>query len=312
MITKKKTHKPRKQNDELLKGAFEENFVDFLRFLYPDADEIFDLSKDIEFMDKELLSIIPNRERQKGKRVADLLAKVYMKDGSHKYILLNIEIEGGNDAEFAGRIYEYNYRIWDRHRISVATIAVYTGGHNQPRPSEYRREVLDTSLYFKYRAYHILDHTEDELLAMNNIFALLVLACQKALLEDKISEDELNEDRSTIARVLIKSGKYDHDRIIRFFVFLKNFLYVNNKELNRIFDEEIIKLSGGTIDMGVIEVVKKQERQLGLKQGVKQKSSEVVENLIVKLGLSDEQIMDIAEVSLDFVKKVRASLSKKK
>jgi predicted transposase YdaD len=31
-----------------------------------------------------------------------------------------------------------------------------------------------------------------------------------------------------------------------------------------------------------------------------------VENLIVKLGLSDEQVAEVAEVSVDFVKKVRA------
>lgn len=49
--------KPRRQNDELLKGAFEENFPDFLRFLYSDADDIFDLSRGIQFMDKELLAI---------------------------------------------------------------------------------------------------------------------------------------------------------------------------------------------------------------------------------------------------------------
>lgn len=53
---------PRKKNDELLKGAFKENFPDFLRFVYPDADEVIDFDKEIEFMDKELFVIIPDRE----------------------------------------------------------------------------------------------------------------------------------------------------------------------------------------------------------------------------------------------------------
>lgn len=70
-MANKKTVKPPKQNDELLKGAFEENFPDFLRFLYPRADEIFDLARGIHFMDKELLAIVPDRERKKGKRVAN-------------------------------------------------------------------------------------------------------------------------------------------------------------------------------------------------------------------------------------------------
>ena len=262
MMTNKKLSKPPKQNDELLKGAFEENFADFLRFLYPSADHIFDFSKSIQFMDKELLAIVPDRERKKGKRVADLLAKVFLKDGTEKHILLNTEIEGGRDAEFAKRIYQYNYRIWDRYDISVATIAVYTGNRDQPKPCEYNLEVLDTSIRFQYRTYHIFDHSEDELLAMDNIFAFIVLACQKALLEGKVPDEELGEDRLSIAKTLI-GHNYDKDRTTNFLVFLKNFLYINNPKINSKFDQAIIQLTGGTIDMGVIEIVKKQERQQG-------------------------------------------------
>lgn len=43
--------KPRKKSDELLKGAFKENFPDFLRFVYPDADDLIDFGKEIVFMD---------------------------------------------------------------------------------------------------------------------------------------------------------------------------------------------------------------------------------------------------------------------
>jgi len=229
MMTNKKRSKPSKQNDELLKGAFEENFSDFLRFLYPNADNLFDFSKNIQFMDKELLAIVPDRDRKKGKRVADLLAKVFLKDGTEKHIMLNTEIEGGRDAEFAKRIYQYNYRIWDRYDISVATIAVYTGSRKQPKPCEYHREVLDTSLRFKYRTYHIFDHGEEELLAMDNIFAFIVVACQKALLEGKIPDEELGEDRLTIAKTLI-AHHYEKDRITNFLIFLKNFLYINDAD----------------------------------------------------------------------------------
>jgi len=40
--------------------------------------------------------------------------------------------------------------------------------------------------------------------------------------------------------------------------------------------------------------------------------AEVVHNLITKLGLSDIQAADVAAVPVAFVKKVRASLKKKK
>ncbi len=146
----------RRKNDELLKGAFEENFFDFLNFVYPDAAEVLDFSRDVEFKDKELFAIIPDRERKKDKRVADLLAKLYLKDGTEKWVLLNVEIEGGNDKKFAYRLYQYHYRIRDRYNVSAATIAVFTGNKKQERPIEYKEELLGTVLSFKYISYHVL------------------------------------------------------------------------------------------------------------------------------------------------------------
>ena len=119
-MTNFRTSKPPRQHDELLKGAFEEFFPDFLRFLYADAEKHFDLSRGIQFMDKELLSIIPDRERKKGKRIADLLAKVYLNDGTEKWILVHTEIEGGSQEDFARRMFQYYYRLLDRFRTPAA------------------------------------------------------------------------------------------------------------------------------------------------------------------------------------------------
>lgn len=299
--------KPRKKNDELLKGAFEDNFPDFLRFVYPDAEEILDFEKGIEFMDKELHAIIPDRERKKDKRVADLLAKLYLKDGTEKWILLNVEIEGSNDPEFAFRLYQYNYRIRDRYKVSVAAVAIFTGDEQQIRPSEYKDQLLGTKLSFKYLTYHVFDHNQETLIEKQNPFALIVLACQKALLEGKIPDEELGKQRLTIAKALIGQN-YSRDKIISFMVFLKNFIFINNENINRIFDQQIEELTERNINMGVIEVLKMQERRDALDE----KSHAVVENLIIKLGLSDAQAADVAEVSIAFVKKVRKELESKK
>jgi len=54
--------------------------------------------------------------------------------------------------------------------------------------------------------------------------------------------------------------------------------------------------------MGAIEVIKRQKGQQGLDQG----KTQTICNLILKLDLSDEQIAYAAEVSVSFVKKIRA------
>ena len=50
----------------------------------------------------------------------------------------------------------------------------------------------------------------------------------------------------------------------------------------------------------------------GMEKGAEQKSLEVVKKLITELGLTDARISDIAGVSVDYVKKIRLSLKKKK
>jgi hypothetical protein len=55
----------------------------------------------------------------------------------------------------------------------------------------------------------------------------------------------------------------------------------------------------------------KEENDFLYRKGEEKKSHAVVENLIVKLGLTDEQAAEVAEVDLAYVKKVRAELSGK-
>ncbi len=294
--------KPRKQHDELLKGAFEEWFTDFLGFVYPDATILFDFSRELTFMDKELHSIIPQRERKKGKRVADLLVKVYLRDGTEKRILLHTEIEGGSQQDFAFRLFQYHYRLLDRYRVPVETIAVFTGGRNQHKPTAYRYQGIGTSIHFQFLSYDILNHTETVLLEMDNPFALVVLACQKALSEGKIPDAELGEDRLSIARALLRHH-YDHDRIISFLVFLKNFLYIDNQEINRKFDQIVEHLTGGKIDMGVIEAIKQQERREGKAEGQQEEALTIAREL-KKEGLSVEFIARMTKLPLEVIAKL--------
>jgi predicted transposase YdaD len=180
---------------------------------------------------------------------------------------------------------------------------------------------MGTEIIYRYNAYHIFDHSEAELLAMDNPFALIVLAAQKALLQGKVPEEELANHRLTVARALIQRNKFSHKRIEKLLFFLKNFIYIGNEEINRKFDKQIEQLTGGKVTtMGIIETIKKIERdegieigrEKGIEEGIEKGKQEVIENLIIKLGLSDKQVADIAEMPVSFVKKVRASLKKRK
>ena len=183
---------------------------------------------------------------------------------------------------------------------------------------------MGTEITYRYNAYHIFNHSEAELLAMDNPFALIVLAAQKALLQGKVPEDALANHRLTVARALIQSKKFSHKKIEKLLLFLKNFPYIGNEEINRKFYKQIEQLTGGTIAMGIIETIKQIEREegieigmargieRGMEKGIEKGKQDIIENLIIKLGLSDKQVADIAEMPVSAVKKIRASLKKKK
>ncbi|ACU06161.1 MULTISPECIES: hypothetical protein [Pedobacter] len=298
--------RPRRKDDEFLKGAFEDNFPDFLRFVFSDADEILDFNREIEFLNNELFTIIPDRERKGGGRRADLLAKLYLKDGTEKWVLLNVEIEGGNDRKFGQRVFEYNYRIRDKYKVSVASIAVFTGKKTQLRPTEYLDELLGTVLSFKYTAYHVFDHQEDELLKSDNPFSLIALACQKALLEGKIPDEELADERLVIVKALLRHG-YDRQRIISFILFLKNFIFIESEEINRKFDQQIEELTKDKNPMGVIDVFKKWERQEakieGKLEGRREEALEIAREL-KKEGLTIEFIAKTTKLPIAEIEKL--------
>ena len=306
--------KPRRQHDMLLKGVFEEWFADFLRFMYPNADALFDFSREFTFMDKELHEIIRKREHRKGKRVVDLLVKTYLKNGGKKYILLHIEIEGGDRLHFALRLVQYHYRLFDRYKVPIETIVVFTGDKNQPRTNEYRYQGIATFLHFQYLAYHIFNHTEQELLAMENPFALVILACQKALTEGKVPDEELGEGRLTIAKALLKH-RYPHDKILSFLAFLKNFLYIDNHEINCKFDIVVEELTEKETTMGVIEAIKQIAKEEGKEEGKlegkqegklegKLEEKQEIARELKKEGLSAEFISRTTRLPLHVVRKL--------
>ena len=82
---------PRRKNDILLKSAFEGAFPDLLRFCFSHSDEIFDMKKGFEFLDKELSELFPELAKKGGNRFVDMLVKTFLKEGKEKWILIHVD-----------------------------------------------------------------------------------------------------------------------------------------------------------------------------------------------------------------------------
>jgi predicted transposase YdaD len=90
------------------------------------------------------------------------------------------------------------------------------------------------------------------------------------------------------------------------------YVHFSKPESYRIFDNEIKTITNNNITMGIEELVLHLTEQKGIEKGIEEGlekgNVKEVRNLITKLGLSDEQAADVAGVTIEFVKQVRATL----
>jgi hypothetical protein len=111
--------------DILWKGMLEEVFEDLLRFIDPEIDKELDLSRGVEFLDKELAEMYPEQEKKSSTRVVDKLVKVYLRDGGERWMLLHVEVQGKNEKGFAERMLAFLFippllpRIKFLHHIAL-------------------------------------------------------------------------------------------------------------------------------------------------------------------------------------------------
>ena len=77
-----------KRNDLLWKATLEELFDDFLRFFYPEADELFDLNRGFEYLDKELEQLFPTDDENYAPRYVDKLVKEFTRLLSNEFAIV--------------------------------------------------------------------------------------------------------------------------------------------------------------------------------------------------------------------------------
>ena len=295
----------RRNYDILWKGVLEEVFDDLLRFLFPNANELFDMEKGFEFLDKELAKIHTEPAIRSDTRFVDKLVKVYQRDGSEEWILVHVEVQGTNDPEFAERMFKYYYRIFDRYNRPVTAIAILTGRDGKNMTDRYERSYLGTKLAYQYNTLCILDFTDKELEENENIFALVLLAAKKTLLKGKDLDKRLLNEKLLIARMLFERGLFSKKKLQGIWSFLNLYVQFENPETNHIFVEQIDLITGKKDTMGVIEQLAEIRKEEGREEGRTEKEIIVVKNLLSATKFSLEKIASIAGVSVAFVKEIK-------
>jgi predicted transposase YdaD len=308
--------------DILWKGILEDFFPDFLQYFFSNANEIFDFEKGVQFLDKELEQLFP--ESKNKNRRADKLAKVFLKDGTETWILAHVEVQGYVDKEFSLRMFQYYYRIKDKHKKPVIAFAILTDDDPNFRPTMYVDDYLGTKVVYQYHTLKLLDYRPEDFQKTDNIFAFALEVAWYGLKAHKPKEGvSIYQLKMNLFR-RIQSKGYNASDFRQLLKFIKNYVSFGNSEMLLKFEEETSK---PIESMGIIERVETYYKTYGVREGKRigkklgreegrvegrvegidiglyQQLSKNVCQMFSK-GFDIVKIADILEVSEDEVKKI--------
>ena len=96
--------------DSPWKEALDLFFEAFLQLFFPQTHADIDWGRPCESLDKELQQIAP--EAVIGRRYVDKLVKVWLKNGEEQWVLIHVDVQMADEADFPRRMYVYNCRIF--------------------------------------------------------------------------------------------------------------------------------------------------------------------------------------------------------
>ena len=290
------------RNDILWKAALEDLFDDFLKFFYPNAEQIFDLEKGFEYLDKELEQLFPPEQNQYAPRYVDKLVKVFTQNRQEEWILIHVEVQGYTDQDFAKRMFQYYYRILDRYDKPITAFAIFADSGKNFHPKFYERAYLGTKVYYSYNTYKILDQNDAALEASNNPFAMAILSAKLVLASKKLEDQQLFDLAYALAKRLLNK-QMPKDKIRRVMNFLRYYLHFENQEMFTKFEQEISSLTEKSITMGIEEFLLDRAEKQGIEKG-KHEEAIVIARELKKEGLSIEFVTKITKLPVDEIEKL--------
>ncbi|MCC2672678.1 MAG: transposase, partial [Armatimonadetes bacterium] len=162
-----------------------------------------DWSRGYQFLDQELRQVI--RRATTGKNRVDLLAQVWLNDGSEAWVLVHVEVQAQRDTGFTKRVYRYHGRLTDRWDRPVVTLAVLADADASWRPDRFHYELWDCEVLLRFPVVKLLDLDEAELAESRNPLAVVIRAHRRAQATRRSPNRRLRA-KMELVRELYQSG----------------------------------------------------------------------------------------------------------
>lgn len=208
----------RDEFDSPWKDILEAYFQDFMQFFFPQIHADIDWSRGYDFLDQELRQVV--RDAELGKRLVDKLVKVWKRSGEETWVLAHIEIQSQEESNFSDRMFVYYYRLRDRYKQPIASLAILGDERATWRPQPFRQELWGCEVTFRFPIIKLLDYETRwvELEGSQNPFAIAVMAHLKTK-ETRHDAEARKEWKFRLTRRLYEQG-YERQAILNLFRFL--------------------------------------------------------------------------------------------
>lgn len=246
------------------KELMESHLPAFFELFFPEIHRSIDWSRGWKSLDKELRKI--TRDAQLGKRLADKLVQVYGLDGTPRVVLIHIEIQGQVDAHFAERMFVYNYRVHDRYRRPVVSVAVLGDESANWRPDYHGWDLWGCQMGLRFPSVKLRDYNEKraELEAESNPFATAVLAHLETMATQGDPRARFRSKLALIRRLYVRG--YERQDVLDLFAFI-DWMMTLPRELESQIHEEVEKLEE-ELQMPYVTTIERFGMQRGIEQGM--------------------------------------------
>ena len=264
--------------DDLWKKVIADLFEDFLLFFLPEFHKEVDFSKSVDFLQQELFKeIIKDR---KGRKMADQIAKVHLKNGKEQWVLVHTEVQSEDDEDFPLRMFQYYYRIFDRYEKKIVAIAVFSNKSNKSS-NQYKDVYFGTELSYTFNKYIVDNFDEEELKKSPKLFSKALLA---SIYMNRTKSNDKMEMRSIYKRALLRdvwslqnATRTEISALLYFVDYLLKLPEEMSEQLKqelrteiRKEDEQMLQLHKDELPptlAGILEMERQEGLELGIEQG---------------------------------------------
>ncbi|MCL1466794.1 Rpn family recombination-promoting nuclease/putative transposase [Argonema galeatum] len=252
--------------DNSWKQAIELYFEQFILLCFAQLHPLIDWSRGFHVLEQELQQIVG--EAESGKRLADKLFQVWLLNGEETWVLIHIEVQSQTESDFAKRMYQYNYRAFDKYERPVISLAVLGDETNSWRPALYEYVLDGFQLRMHFPIVKVLDYESqwEDLEQSANPFAIMIMAHLKT----KATSGNLEERKLwkwTLVRGLFEKG-YTRDDIVQLFRAIDRMMALP-RELQQQFKQEVNRYQEER-RMRFLSRIEEEAIEEGIQQGVLQ------------------------------------------